>query len=149
METIISKYLGSKSIFNGAKLMGAVGALAPTVFLPCPEITYTYTCTSLSTSPRSCTYTCTHAIYSSSAPVIMIYHHHILLSSGIHLSFSPEISNLEHFNSCHCKISAIFKVTFYPMQIFCFNRRCRILKAYLSPLSTHIKFWPEAKITSY
>ena len=38
METIISKYLGSKSIFNGAKLMGVVGALAPTVFLPCPEI---------------------------------------------------------------------------------------------------------------
>ena len=25
-------------IIKGAKLMGAVGALAPTVFLPCPEI---------------------------------------------------------------------------------------------------------------
>ena len=55
-------------IYNGAELMGAVGALAPTVFLPRPEIIH-ISVPLFSAPPRSCTYTCIHAIYSSSAPV--------------------------------------------------------------------------------
>ena len=50
--------------------MGAVGALAPTVFLPRPEIIH-ISVPLFSAPPRSCTYTCTHAIYSSSAPVFI------------------------------------------------------------------------------
>ena len=45
---------------NGAELMGAVGALAPTVFLPRPEIIH-ISVPLFSAPPRSCTYTCTHA----------------------------------------------------------------------------------------
>ena len=33
-------YICTYIILNGAELMGAVGALAPTVFLPRPEIIY-------------------------------------------------------------------------------------------------------------
>ena len=65
------------NIVNGAELMGAVGALAPTVFLPRPEIIYISVPLFLP-RPEVVLYTCTHAIQSSSAPVVIclsyIYH---------------------------------------------------------------------------
>ena len=49
------------NIVNGAELMGAVGALAPTVFLPRPEIIY-ISVPFFMPHPKVVLYTCTHAI---------------------------------------------------------------------------------------
>ena len=60
-HSYLISFLKHLEIGKGAELMGAVGALAPTVFLPRPEIIYISVPLFLP-RPEVVFYTCTHAI---------------------------------------------------------------------------------------